>query len=266
MNKILANLEENAEKYYFRGFKESREMISTLGRQPSYVKNEFNMLTDICNSSEIREFTNINCLQYLLEYSQHYELPTRLLDWSKDPLVALYFSVFEKNGTYSNNQVNIAMLSIDNDLNDSSDIYYPLVDDFDGELLTNLECLYLSEMSSVGWKSKIHDLECFLKVANRIYRKLINNSESVSLLTYEEDKQNENKYKQKGLFSLHKNPTEPFPDNKYSILKINLSVNQKLELLSVLDKKGINQNTLFSNSIKYTRLKNRCITIKNHYS
>lgn len=89
--------------YYFRGINRLEQMYPTImrinGQDLSFVED--NILQEFMRygSSLIGSTNNaFDCVAY----AQHFGLPTRLVDWTRNPLVALFFSIY--NAQNSDNQ------------------------------------------------------------------------------------------------------------------------------------------------------------------
>jgi len=75
------------------------------GLRPSVLRNkelekkEKEILLDFCNYADTLgiSYDKIYQVDMLLGEMQHYGIPTRLLDWSVSPLVALFFACYEDN-------------------------------------------------------------------------------------------------------------------------------------------------------------------------
>lgn len=61
------------------------------GITTQFSQLEYNILADFISEAKAFE-KNVNDIQAWLEVAQHYKVPTRLLDFTENPLVALYFA------------------------------------------------------------------------------------------------------------------------------------------------------------------------------
>ena len=90
---IIEGLDKPAEDHvrYYRGQSVDAKLIPSVLRDPSLRDKESEMYNDIINARP-EEFENCTCTFDKLVKMQHYGLPTRLLDISSNPLVALYMA------------------------------------------------------------------------------------------------------------------------------------------------------------------------------
>ena len=85
----------------FRGQANSHwSLISSLHRDDEYMRNESKMFYEIL-SLKPDAFTNDNSIYERLITMQHYGMPTRLMDVTRNPLIAIFFACNNLQETYS---------------------------------------------------------------------------------------------------------------------------------------------------------------------
>lgn len=90
------SIDSNNTDYYYRGQSdEVYKLIPGIYRNDNLINNEHIIIKDI-ESAVPSEFSSCRCTFDKLVKMQHYELPTRLLDITANPLVALFFACFDE--------------------------------------------------------------------------------------------------------------------------------------------------------------------------
>lgn len=100
-NKILSKIKNDSnKKIFYRGHANANYfLIPSIMRKKSWAENEAEMYNElIINCPESFEKCNTH-LEKLVEM-QHYGLPTRLLDITRNPLVALFFAAETEQNSY----------------------------------------------------------------------------------------------------------------------------------------------------------------------
>lgn len=305
LHDIIAVVEQVTSKMqdnWFRGHSNSSyKLIPTVFRRSGTKKNspyydEAELLKEFVRRHPQSKHEHSNTLE-LLTYAQHYGLPTRLLDWTENLLVATYFACNE-------NPKKDGSIHILNNPKSTRNEFDWLADDF-GEELTKLCISGIPDLARVlidllQNSEKVFDLDSLMingipatsfKRASEIMRIIRKDktlhiyhgngedededeediiSYSNSVLNYYPPMINKRLISQKGCFTVHSGkifagktviPCTPLEDNfVYDIGKIIIPSKYKADILKTLQVCGIDKSSLFPELEYQTQsIKERCM-------
>lgn len=102
---IIPELEDKDSLFFFRGHADKEFLLRpSIYRKSVWISNEDKMIREIimrCPS----EFSSMASSFEKLVKMQHYDLPTRLLDITENPLVALYFACIGENNKEKDGEI-----------------------------------------------------------------------------------------------------------------------------------------------------------------
>lgn len=271
---LFPYLESITDQYYFRGFSDYDEyMRPSLGRGGNQlIKDEVKIIQEFAKLPELESLNiKIRNLHELLDLGQHYCLPTRLLDWTRKSLVALYFAIGKTPFTQAD--MNIALISRDNpeisdDWSTIDDLapYQLMLGDWDPFYLNAMAELRNNECDEFSiFKSRVTHPQFAKKFYESIY--MMNDR---MLITHQINPCNLRIINQDGLFSVHKEVTEVFPISYLDgLIKIKLCDANKTNLSNILSQKyNVNESQVLPKPAVGSPLENIeiwCKKIKNSY-
>lgn len=189
----IINILTESTDYVYRGQADKeRKLKASIFRKNYSEEKEYNIFKEI-KRNRLREFESKDFLDNLV-HMQHYGIPTRLLDWSKNPLIPLFFGCLKNN---NNNDGKVFM-------------YKPnIIHEFDGDEYGRISNYLKEDLNgknlSDGSKGLLVDV-----VRKAIPKMIFINS------TYENDRVRA----QSGLFSINMEVKEKYIDDiKKEIIK-----------------------------------------------
>lgn len=97
----LSSLAKN-KNLVFRGYGKQTELYPNIIRDSDFTNREIELLSNF-EKYGLQYFSVNNAIDFM-SYGQHFGLPTRLLDFTYNPFVALFFSIFMPKGSNYTNE------------------------------------------------------------------------------------------------------------------------------------------------------------------
>jgi hypothetical protein len=165
----LKNFDVIIEKYKtssstYRGQTNSKWQIdSSLTRNSGYILNEVEFYSDACKRDEVQRYGSKFSR---LSYMQHYGYPTRLIDITSDPYIALYFAV----ENCENNEDGEVLIFVEKLLPDSDSEIAKILDNYlskDNHYLHNSKHVFVRKTkASSNPRSSLQQAEFIIQGSN----------------------------------------------------------------------------------------------------
>jgi hypothetical protein len=260
---ILDYLATMKGSYYYRGYSRDEQLVATMGRcyNSHFIDNnpvfEYKSYKQLALSLlTIRsDFT----FSQVIQIGQHYGLPTRYIDFTEDPNVALYFG--HNNG--NNHRFSIACTSSSISPLQNEHIEEELKDeqttssDMDDLTFGELDPLKLFDLDSLHPNEPLSKEYVESQLFERIFSRYFYQQAEYTLLQYNADSQNPNAVAQKGLFIVMRDYKRQIPATLFDKISVELDDDEGKVLRKHLRDVGICKKRLFPKD-KYSQ-KVKCI-------
>ena len=231
----------------YRGHPDRRKykLLPSVLREDKFKNAEETILRELVASHPAEFSSDFSTLEQLARV-QHYSLPTRLLDVTWNPLVALYFATKELEGTTG--EVIVFRIKKDH------------VKFFDSDAVScvaNLAHLKIAEKNAIDFgitdtiafnsQPSIDRLLQFIRVEKPHFRAGINQTHLKTVLCVKPKKNNPRILAQSGAFLIFgiTDCLDTTPVDGITIERIQISAQKKGVIINELDRMGINDSTMF---------------------
>lgn len=253
MRTIFKFHHDDDEEFFYRGHARKDYLINpSINRNAKLISAEHKMFRELIASNPVDFLDDKSTFEKLVRM-QHYSMPTRLIDLTTNPLIALYFSC----RSHPDRTSEVILFRIKKEK----------IKFFDSDTvscLANLARLPEEDKIKIDLSLNINDfndqpsikkLLHFIKEEKSFFQEKINPNDMKKIICVKGRMMNNRMISQSGAFLLFGLGNEPFISNDEMKIEI-ISINSKSkgEIMKNLDSLNINDSTVFpyiDNSAKY---------------